>query len=290
MSQNKSLKLFKDYSTVIFGVGLGRGLSLLASLILARALGVENFGIFSLFFTVMTLIWQLPISIDSTYVRYVKAESEENKISYLRTSFLIKILIFLSLLILAFPLGFLLSYYVFGKPELVFYISIAVISGAFLSVFSSISGLYQGEEDFFRFSLVNLLFYLAVILVIVPMFFFKLGLTLNAAISVNFFVAALAGFLGYFWIFRRIKSFSPVHFSLFADMLHFGKWLLASNFTYIILQRLDILVLAKYVDFASIGIYSAAVRVAMLASLFTGNISSILMPRGSQALKSRQHL
>lgn len=290
MNQNKTLKLFKDYSTVIFGTGFGRGLSLLTFFILARSLSIEDFGIFSLFFTIMVLVWYLPGAIDSTYVRYLKVESRKSEADYLRTTFLIKVLFFMFLIILSFPLGFLFSRYAFSKPELAFYISLAIISGAFLSVFSSLSGLYQGEEDFFRFSIINLLFYLAVILIIAAMFLFKLALTLKIIILINTLVAVIVSFFGFLIILRRVKSLLPIHFSLLIDMFHFGKWIFASNLIYIILQRLDILVLAKYVDFATLGIYSAAVRVSMLASFFTSGVFVILLPRGSQALKSLQHL
>lgn len=240
----------------------------------------------------MMLIAQLPNVIDSTYVRYVKAEAmdEESKAVCLRTAFLIKIGIFIVLAALSFFIGYVLACFFYKKPEMVFYITLAIVSGAFLSLSSTLAGVYQADGKFIKFSVFNLLFYLAVILLIVLVLWLKLPVTVEMAVGINVLMAGAVCVLSTVLIYKKVNNIFPVHISTFFDMFHFSKWLLATSLAYIIFQRLDILVLAKYVDYTSLGIYSAAVRIAMLGSLFSASISVILMPKGSQALKSLGNL
>jgi len=293
MSNGKDYtKIFRDYLSVIFGTGLNKVLSFLVIMILARCLGTEGFGIFSVFFTIMMLVMQLPSVIDSTYVRYAKAEAvdEERRIECLRTAFLIKIGIFVFLAALSFFVGYILAHFCYKKPEMVFYITLAIIAGGFLSLSSTVAGVYQAGGKFIKFSVFNLLFYLGVILLIILALWLRLPVSVETATWINVLMAGAVCILGVILIYKKVKNIFPVHISTFFEMFHFSKWLLATSLAYIIFQRMDILVLAKYVDYTSLGVYSAAVRIAMLGSLFSASISVILMPKGSQALKSLGNL
>lgn len=283
-------KLFKNYTVVLLGTGVGRALSFFISVILARLLDKEGFGLYSLFFTVMILAWQLPQVIDSTYVRYAKAEASTDKIDYLRTSFFIKGILVLSLLISAYPLSYLLAHHIFNKPDSVFFLTAAIVVGALLSLFSTLAAIYQAEESFIKFSLINILFYLGVVLTFCIYIICRFNLTVSVAVWINTIMASIAGILGIGLVYKRIKYITPVHMGLFFNMFHFTKWLLAANLAYILAQRIDILVLAKYVGYDTLGVYAVAVRIAMIAALFTASVSIVLLPRGSQALKSPQHM
>jgi O-antigen/teichoic acid export membrane protein len=73
-------------------------------------------------------------------------------------------------------------------------------------------------------------------------------------------------------------------------MMHFGKWLLAESAIYIFIQRLDMLFLTRFADYRELGIYSAAVKMAMLASIITSSATTIFMPRGCGCLESKAKL
>jgi len=285
-----SSKLIRDYMSVVVGTGVSKAISYCIFIILAHSLGISGFGFFSLFFTIMILIWQFPNVIDVTYVRYVLAEDLLDKLSCLRVAFFIKISIFTFILIMAYPLAYFLAFNVFHKPDSLLCISSAIISGAFLSLFTTLTAVYQGEGNFLKFSVSNTAFYASVIAIISIILLLKIKLSLSIVIGTNTLVAIFVGIFGILQLFKKIKKLFPVNMKLLFDMFHFGKWLLAANLTFIIFQRLDILVLAKYVDYDTLGIYSAAVRVAMLASIFTTSVSAIFIPRGSQALNSLQQL
>lgn len=283
-------KIFKDYFTVTFGTALGRGLSFVTSLILARSLGAHGFGIFSLFFTVMILIWQMPNIIDAIYVRYVKTETGEKRIEYVRTTFFMKAIISILLLVLAYPVSYLLSFYVFHKPQMQLHLIAAIIAGVSLSLFSTLPSICQAQEHFHTFSVLNMLFYGVVFLGIIITVFFNWIFT-PLIVTLIYSLSALAmGCYGIIYLYNRTKPFFPISTFLLQDMIHFGKWLLAESFIYIILQRLDVLFLATLANYEELGIYSAAVRIAMFATILTSSATAIFMPRGCMSLKSTNHL
>jgi len=283
-------KLFKDYFSVIFGTGFSRGISFIIALILARQLSVEGFGKFSMFFTVLMLAWQIPAIIDAVYVRYAKAGKEGERHAYLRIAVRMKLWILLFLLAAGYPLAGFLSVYVFHKPELVVFLVLAIVSGGFLSILSSLAGIYQAEERFMAFSIVNSVFYAGVFLVVLVFFLFKFPLTaMNAAVIFGV-VSVVVGVLACAYLMRRIRPGTGHATAHAREMFDFGKWLFAESLVYIFLQRLDILFLGRFAGYAEIGVYSAAVRIAMVASILTGAATAIFMPRGCQSLKSQKHL
>jgi len=283
-------KLLKDYCSVIFGTGFSRGISFITALVLARRLSVEGFGRFSMFFTIMMLAWQIPAIIDGVYVRYAKAGKEHHGPAYLRAALLIKLGIIFCMLVAAYPMARLLGGAVFRKPGLDVFIALAIVSGGLLSVLSSLAAVYQAEERFVAFSAVNAGFYVLVFAGVIGFIVRNAPLTDVNASLIFFAAAVVTGALAGAFLIKRIRPGFEVNPGLCKEMSHFGKWLFAEALVYIFLQRLDLLFLGRFAGYAEIGVYSAAVRIAMVASILTGAAAAIFMPRGCQALKSRSHL
>ena len=283
-------KILKDCFTVVFGAGVGRGLSFFTTLLLARFLGAHGFGIFSVFFTIMMLVWQIPGVIDAIYVRYAKVGTNKDKTEYIRTAFLMKGALFILLQICAYPVAFLLAHYVFNKPEIIFYLVIAIISGAFLSLFTSLGSIFQAEGSFSAFAIVNAFFYVIVFFSILIILLFKFNITPVAAALVYSVSAFVAGILVMIYLYNLVKPLVPTHRPLLYDMIHFGKWLLGVGLVEIFLQRLDVLFLTRFTTYEQLGIYSVAVRMAMFATILTSSSTVIFMPRGCESLRSAKHL
>jgi O-antigen/teichoic acid export membrane protein/ribosomal protein S18 acetylase RimI-like enzyme len=286
----RRFKLIRDYVAVIFGTGFGRGLSFVTSLLLARALGTTGFGIYSVFFTIMMLSWQLLGVFDGIYVRYARAGHQEQQNDYLRAIFFMKLILFFVMVCAAFPAGYALSTFVFKKPELSFYISFAVIAGAFLSVFTTLGGILLAKERFNIYSVFINVFYTVFFLFIGAGVLLKLNLTPLEVTLLNTVLAAIMGGLGIWYLWRRTR---PVFFpepALIRNMVHFGKWLLAESVIYNLIQRLDILFLARTASYDQVGIYSAAVRIAMFAGILTTASTTLFMPKGCASLRSKKQL
>lgn len=282
--------LFKNYFTVILGTGLCRGISFLTTLILARIMGAHSFGVFSLFFTIAMLTWQFPTIIDAIYVRYTKVEINGSQDIFMKTTFFMKVISALILLILSYPLGFFLATYIFNKPEMSYHLVAAIISGAFLSIFSTLTAIFQAEERFYLYSLVNLIFYVLVFFIIIAIVLFRVALTPLVATLVYSASSIMIGVMGTVYLYNKVKPLSAIQMPLLYNMFHFGKWLFGVSIIEIISQRLDILFLARLATYGQLGIYSVAVRIAMLATVLTSSATVIFMPRGCTSLKSKGQL
>ncbi|MFA5362076.1 MAG: GNAT family N-acetyltransferase [Candidatus Omnitrophota bacterium] len=283
-------KIIGDYAAIILGTGFGRGLSFVTSLLLARALGTTGFGIYSVFFTIMMLSWQMLGVFDGIYVRYAKAGHQEEHIDYLRAIFFMKLMLFFVMSCAAYPAGYAVSAFFFQKPELTFYVSSAVIAGAFLSVFTTLGGILLAKERFNIYSVFINVFYTVFFLFIGAGVLLKLNLTPLETTLLNTMLAALMGGLGIWYLWRKTKPvFFPKPF-LIKNMVHFGKWLLAESVIYNLIQRLDILFLARTASYDQVGIYSAAVRTAMFAGILTTASTTLFMPKGCASLRSKGQL
>lgn len=279
-------KLLGDYIATFAGTGFGRGLSFVTTLLLARIMGAAGFGVFSLFFTVMMLIWQLPFFMDEIYVRYVKAEAQDDQKEYMRIAFLVKLGVLFVLLAGAYPLGRFLAVHAFHKPQMGIYLCVALASGAFLSVFTTLASVYQAQERFHLYSVLNVVFYLCVFLVILTLYLLRVHLTPMTAVSVYGITTFVLGVCGIVYLYRQVHPAFPVNIPYLYKMGHFGKWLMAETVLAIIWQRLDILFLARLIDYEELGLYSAAVRIGMIATILTSSATAVFMPRGCRALRS----
>jgi O-antigen/teichoic acid export membrane protein len=278
------LKVFRNYIVLILGSGATRLISFATSVILARQLGPEGFGEFSVFFALMVAFWTGTTFIDSTYVRYANTNLQERE-SYLRGSYVLKSAFCLLLAALAYPLTWVLSHYIFQKPELELPIFIAVLCGAALQLLSMRAAVYQATEDFYRFAGLNALFYVLVFALLLVLLFGKIPLNTTLVYNIYLIVALLIGTLSFLKLYKLSK---PLHLerAVLSRILSFAKWLFAANLTYMVFQRLDVLILARYVNLEALGQYGAALRIAAIASLMTGTLSALLLPRASHTRNS----
>jgi hypothetical protein len=81
------LRTLKNFTFIGFGTSFARGFALVNSLIIARVLGPSIFGIFSIFYAVMILSWQLPQAFDGVFVSMAKkTDIKADKIQYLKSA------------------------------------------------------------------------------------------------------------------------------------------------------------------------------------------------------------
>jgi O-antigen/teichoic acid export membrane protein len=283
------LQLLKEYGAVVIGVGATRLLTFIASVILARKLRVEDFGAFSIAYTLAMLIGQLPSVLDTSFVRhYAMSASEAEKCMFVKAHLYIKLAVFGLITLVAFVSSDFLAVSAFGKADLGQILLLATLAGGFFSVFTTGLAYYQGGSQFLKYaalyfveSLIGLLAIGAYIGLFAPS---ALG-----AIGVYTVVFGALGAATSFYLYMKSHlasaAFPKSHFQ---QLLGFGSWLIPASLCYILLQRIDLLLLARFVDYTSLGLYGAAVRVVAIFSLFTGNLPVIFLPKAAEAIKSPQ--
>lgn len=283
-------RTLKDYITVLVGTGFSRGIAFLNSVIVARLLGPEDFGKFSIFFVAMVLTWLIPQAFDSTFVRYAKtAGSSAEKNEFLKISVFLKLVYSAVVLIAAYPLAFFLAGYCFHKPEVKMILVWAMVSGVFQSFLMTIASIFQEKERFTMFSFLYSFYTLSIFAVLMLIKMLASNFALTHVIMAHAAVSIIIGALSLFLLFkRRITALFPLDRKSLTTSFSLGKWILGTTILYYIFQRMDILFLTRYSNFAALGVYGAAQQIVMVISVMTGSVPGVFLPKACNALESKE--
>lgn len=288
MKKNNTLK---NILIVIIGVGISRGTAFFNSIIIARLLGPAAFGKFALFQISMILTWQFSQAFDTTYVRYAKASnSEEDAISFLRTTFLLKTIYILILLLLSFPLSKILSFYVFKKPELFIELLTGILSGSFLGFYMTCASVFQAKEKFITFSAVNSIFPLLVFIFLSIIYLTSKSFQLNVVILIYSTITLMLAIFGFVYLFTKTGNPLKIKSDYFDKSFHLSKWIFGVTIVFFVFQRIDTLFLTRMVSVENIGTYFAATQIVMFVSLLSSPLGNVFLPMASAAIKDLQTL
>lgn len=285
-------KTIIDYLTVLLGTGVGRGVAFLNSIIIARTIGKEDFGRFSIFFVVMVLTWIFPQAFDSVFVRYAKTtENEKHKIEYLRVSFFLKLVYSLVAVMLAYPVAWMLAVICFKKPEMTALIVWAIISGVFQAFLMTIASIYQERENFDIFTFFYASYTISIFVALILLRFLPLWFTLYNVIAIHVFVSIVVGTASIVLLLKRkIKYIWPLDKECMLKSFNLGKWAFWSVVVAFAFSRTDTLFLPRYVSFDVIGVYGVAQQVTMLISVMAGSLSNVFLPKACASINSSEAL
>ncbi|MBM2832846.1 MAG: Polysacc synt protein [Candidatus Brocadiaceae bacterium] len=271
---------FIGYLYVVLGSGFSRGMSLASSVIVARTLGPTQFGLFSIFYVTMVLTWQLPQAFDTSYIRYAKtSRCAGEKKEFLKTAILQKFLYACIVLGVSYPLSSFLANYCFYKPETHTILMVSLFCGVFLSFLMTIASVFQEKERFGIFTILNSFYTASVLFTLLFFMVSKYELTLETVVFVHLIAAVIVGVASIIVLFKKTGNIFRINVAALKKSFSLGKWIFGVGCAFFIFQRLDVLFLTRYVDFESIGIYSAASQIIMIVSLMTGALSGVSLPR-----------
>lgn len=290
MLKKNIIHVARAYLIVLLGTGGARALAFLTSIMLARSLGAESFGQFSLFQSAMFICWQIPQAFDTAFIRYAKSEDSLTHIKEcLAAATRLKIFFALIMLLSAYPVMLGFDHF---RPEggLGKLAASGIVCGSFLCFLGSIANLMRVKEQFGRFSVVQGIYNLTICILVFFLAYVLKVLELKSAIVIFMLVASAYG-LGSLYLVRRISGNpfkAPAHLNkrLFAV----SKWLLPTVVAFYFFSRIDILMLSSSVDFAAVGVYSAAGQLLLIITLVIGAASTVFMPRSIPAIKSHTAL
>lgn len=278
----------RNYLFVLAGNGFSGILSFLISVVLSRAMGVENFGVFSLFFTVLTVVWLLPSFIDSSYVRYARTAGPGKADAYLRVNLVFKARS--GLLLAAFsPLaGIALGRWILAGKISPGIAAMAVIGGACLAFLTSLIADFQVREKFALYSLGNISFYVLV-LVLLAVLASRIRLLPSTVAAVFLAAAAASGCAAFLVLRRRAGRLAPLDRDAASRMLALGRWILATGILFIVVQRIDMFFAGHYLSPADVGIYAAASRLLSALTIFMSAAVAILLPKSALAVRTAEN-
>lgn len=267
------------------GMAVSRVFTLVASVIGARMLGVEEFGRFTLFLTTALLITDMGRSVDSAYVREVSGRDEADAAPYLRFSIYLKLGLIVSMMVLSLLAS------VLSPPQ---FASISRLVGAALVVGSLWTVSYSLQANFQRrqqFRKVGMIAPLATSSVFVAMVFASLGgqPTVQSVIIWILLLSMLIAVANLLLILRWTR---------FSVLLHEERkqflsliWIFFSSGAVLqVAARLDTFLVAAMTDMRSLGYYGAATRVVGPVGMLGAAAGMLLLPVAGSAYESRTGL
>lgn len=273
-------KTARDTYILFAGNSINAAMGMLFTLLIARALTANEFGVFS---AVNNLVYILiPITdlgTTSGLVRFVAELETKGKIGlslkYIKAAFVFKLLMFVAISALAILFAWPIATKLLVSNDISSTYWVLLISlGMFLPSF--IPAVLQAKKQFLKSTLVDVSYAAGRVLFIFP--FLLGGLTLVE----SFQAFALTGVLSFFVIaiiygfgFMRGKPTNKTY----KNLLQFSGWLGVNKMISTLASRIDVQILAIMSTAVSVGYYSLAVKLAFFVSFLSASFSAVLAPR-----------
>ena len=268
---NSALTISRQILSIVFG--------LLATMIIARVLGKEGQGQYTLAILLPTLLYTFFNSGLSTSTVYFVGKKKYSDLDIystnLTTSFFLSILSIVVGLLVVF---FYKDYFFENISNRLLLYSLLVIPILFAQ--KNLPTIFQGKEEFKKFNIIVLLNQLG--LLIFSIFFvwlLKLGV-IGAILS---FASAqlLMLIVTFYFLYQSYGLLWPKKYSLsyLKDSFYFGIKGHFSNVLTFFNYRLDMFLIAYFMDNAAVGLYSIAVLLSERIWTISQSVSTVLFAR-----------
>lgn len=277
-----------NHIIVLLGAGGTRAVSFLTSIVLARTLGAENFGQFSLFQAAMFICCQIPVAVDAIFIRYARAKDEPDQLRLcLASATRLKIFAALSLAAASFLIGYGADFFAAsGRHPMGKLLCAGMICGCFLSFMQSIANVFRVREQYGKYSAVQAVYSCAVLGAILLLAYFFKSITVNSTIIAYLTFAAVFCVVSLAMVvkisgnpFKADREYNRLIFKL-------SKWSLLIVITYYVSCRADVLMLSSQLEMSKVGVYSAALQLTMAVSLLISAMGTVFLPRAVKAAET----
>jgi len=275
-------------STLTFSATVVNGLLGLAFFgLLAKLLGVVNFGLFSVIIEVTALVSGIAnLGTDTGLVNFIsKYKSDPQKVNrFLKVGLFVKLAASLFIIVVGYLLSPFLAAEVFQKPELTFGLRLGMLGAATSLLFSFTTSVLQGYQKFKAWGGVQVITNL---LRLILLFFLGSSLLLDSSLILYISMPLFGFFVGFFFIspgFLGVRKQNAV----LKEFLHYNKWIAAMALISAFSSRLDIFISARILETSAVGLYAAANKVAYIVPQIVVAIGTVVAPKMAEqtSLKS----
>lgn len=261
----------------------GAGLAFISTLVFAQLLGAEQFGLFSLALTFITILGVfVRMGLDNVVLKQVAANLDSQpKVSngYLYSSVLWTILFGGTVSIFLWLFSDSVSHKIFTKPELseiLKLFSILVVPFSLVFLFSS--AFKSFKRPGFALLVQTVIAPLVTLLLIGLVWLY--GITVNIEYIILFVISGYSfGLLGYIYFWRKDFINFGIDKQSIAQLLKEGFPMLLISSGALILAWSDTIILGIYATAKEVGIYAVASRVVMVTSLVLIALNAITAPK-----------
>jgi O-antigen/teichoic acid export membrane protein len=266
----------KDTLVSFLGLGFSAAVGLIFTVILARYLGPEQFGIFSAVTALYSIVYSLgDLGIAASLINFIP-KLKEKRSELINTSFSFEI--FVCAVILIIFVGFSIFHDSIIPGSLGKQILIAGALAINYLLISFIQGIFTAERRFLRYSFTQIIDSgIKIILILILMS--VSGLSVETALLANVVSTLIALTITFGKEFFKIKL--SLEKGILNKIFHFAKWLAINRVFGVFISRIDVLLLNLLVGSFQAGIFSAANRITLLFSLLVSSLGSVVNPRFS---------
>lgn len=281
---------FKQSQITIIGTILNGFLGAVFYILMARFLGVFNFGLLTVSIATLTLIADIvDFGTNTGIVRFVSSSliSEENKsLKFLKLGLEVKFAVWILVIAVGIYLSPFIANNIFNKAELILPLKLVMFGVGGALLFSFATSTLQAFQRYFTWSVVNISANFFRVLLILILVFYQ-QLTFISGLLVYLFLPFFGFFLTLLFIPAR-KIFTA------KDELGIAKEFFTYNF-YVALftliaalsSRLDTFLTARLLTVQDLGIYGVANQLVQVVPQIVGALGVVAAPKfaGFQSIK-----
>lgn len=284
MLQSGMKALLRQTALVFAGKMTAACLGFAMSLVVARLMGPEAFGLFSLFIVILILGNDLlGDGLNPGVVRFYSMHSVTNPIrasELLTNALALRLVLGTPVVLLGVVLGSQVAERLFQNPAYVLPIILGLVGSLGAALWSFDLAAWQSREDFVTYAvmvgLVNVLRVLSLPILIV------IGhLTLEAVMGLHvalFYLCTLAGL----WLLRRHLAPLQLNGALLRELFRFSKWPAMASTCFLLQVNLGVPILNYFYDSREAGVYAAGTSLLQGIDFLTISLLTTLLPKVSQ--------
>jgi O-antigen/teichoic acid export membrane protein len=252
----------------------------------ARALGVREFGIFSLAFSVSLLVGAIgDFGLNLTTIRlFNKYNNDFTKQKILLGSILgFKFAIFVGLLVISLPLGYLFAHSLTYDDENWILFAVALATGGLIFFWTYLQSLFQCYRQFNKLA-TYILLYSGLRLIALAVTYVLIGknsltwlLATYTIPTLVLFTIGLIPVVGQLSLLSVLKPQSII--KVLEEAIGYSKWVALSGTAYISMPYLIRFILAVSTSVEEVGIFSAGMTFALAFSTLNSAVRAVLFPQ-----------
>lgn len=264
-------------------------IGMLSSIIIARLLGPQNQGIYSLVILIPNIISTFLIfGVDVSSIYKIGKEKENKKKDI---NFFISLAIVISLFsfIVSTPVVFLLKNRLLNEIN-TNYILLALLLSPIMIFNKIIGSIFKGLENFYIFNIVSIL---QKILFFISVLMLFISAKLNIVILGLVFSSIVQTFYLLFKLRNKDNKFKfRLTYEETKESISYGLKVYLSNLITFLNYRFDIIIMKVFLPLSSIGYYSVAVSIVEKIWIVSSSISTVIFPRlsGSSSNTERNNI
>lgn len=279
------MKALSQQTALVFaGKMTGACLGFVMSLLVARWMGPEEFGLFSLF--IVILIFGNDVLGDGLSPGVVRFYSLYRRTDPLKAAevltnaLALRLLLGIPVVAVGVAVGAQYAERVFHSRSYVVPVVLGLVGSLGAALWSFNLSVWQAREEFGTYgvmvALVNVLRVLSL-----PVLFVGGFLTLGGIMGAHVFVYFLCAISG-IWVLRGHLAQVRVNGALLRELFRFSKWPAMASLCFILQVNLGVPVLSYFVDAREAGLYGAGSSLLMGVDFLTVSLLTTLLPKVSQ--------